>query len=586
MRDTSKTGLSAGKANCIRVLSRVLRLVANIWVAAGVTVVPMVALAENAAESGKLMQEYPTLKCLGLRWLIGGDENQNCKVLVEYRKVGAKKWKRGMDLFRVEREGMRKPTRPPEGETLFAGSIFDLEEGTEYEVKLSLRDPDGGNTEKLLRMKTWSEPRLPISGRRVDVHPGKFQEVLSKAEPGDTLLLHRGIYQGTFKLKSGAPGKPIAIVGAGDGKVIIDGKGASNTIHAPGVHDVMLENLTIRNAKWGINFNGGARISIRRCIIKDVEYGIVAQLNAESQHRIFIADNIIEGRSTWPRTQGIESRRGIQISGQGNVVCYNRVSNFGDGIDTFSTYPCAAIDIYGNEISECTDDGIEMDYSEHNTRCFDNRLTNIFQGITIQPIYGGPVYIFRNALYNVERETFKMHNGPSGALMFHNTSVKAGMPLVLYCSPPVSNCIYRNNLFVGTSGRYGYESTAPMRNCDFDYDGFAGRWGNFLKWNRVIYKTMADVRRSAPTYRHVVRVNPVGLFQSGLMPPPSHIKQYPTTINDLRLKRGSDAIDRGAVIPNINDHYKGKAPDLGAYELGQQLPHYGPRPRVSPVASR
>ena len=36
--------------------------------------------------------------------------------------------------------------------------------------------------------------------------------------------------------------------------------------------------------------------------------------------------------------------------------------------------------------------------------------------VSVQPIYGGPVYVMRNAIYNVVMEPFKMHNGPSGAL--------------------------------------------------------------------------------------------------------------------------------------------------------------------------
>ena len=46
---------------------------------------------------------------------------------------------------------------------------------------------------------------------------------------------------------------------------------------------------------------------------------------------------------------------------------------------------------------------------------------------------------------------------------------------------------------------------------------------------------------------------------------------------DFRLKPGSAAVDKGAVIPNVTDGYSGNAPDLGALELGQPLPHYGPR---------
>jgi len=48
---------------------------------------------------------------------------------------------------------------------------------------------------------------------------------------------------------------------------------------------------------------------------------------------------------------------------------------------------------------------------------------------------------------------------------------------------------------------------------------------------------------------------------------------------DLRLRRGADAVDAGVVLPNINDGFNGRAPDLGAYEYGQDMPHYGPRSR-------
>ena len=46
---------------------------------------------------------------------------------------------------------------------------------------------------------------------------------------------------------------------------------------------------------------------------------------------------------------------------------------------------------------------------------------------------------------------------------------------------------------------------------------------------------------------------------------------------DFRLKPGSAAIDAGMELPSITDGFTGKAPDLGAYELGRPLPHYGPR---------
>jgi hypothetical protein len=49
-------------------------------------------------------------------------------------------------------------------------------------------------------------------------------------------------------------------------------------------------------------------------------------------------------------------------------------------------------------------------------------------------------------------------------------------------------------------------------------------------------------------------------------------------VPDLRIRAGSVAVDAGERLPDINDGYRGRAPDLGAYEQGQELPLYGPRP--------
>jgi hypothetical protein len=46
---------------------------------------------------------------------------------------------------------------------------------------------------------------------------------------------------------------------------------------------------------------------------------------------------------------------------------------------------------------------------------------------------------------------------------------------------------------------------------------------------------------------------------------------------DLRLRPDAKAVDRGVRLPNINDDLTGQAPDLGAHEVGQARPQYGPR---------
>jgi hypothetical protein len=55
-------------------------------------------------------------------------------------------------------------------------------------------------------------------------------------------------------------------------------------------------------------------------------------------------------------------------------------------------------------------------------------------------------------------------------------------------------------------------------------------------------------------------------------------KLYKAEDFDFRLKPGSAAVDRGMILPNVTDGFAGQAPDLGALEVGQAAPHYGPRP--------
>lgn len=75
-----------------------------------------------------------------------------------------------------------------------------------------------------------------------------------------------------------------------------------------------------------------------------------------------------------------------------------------------------------------------------------------------------------------------------------------------------------------------------------------------------------------------MRVDEATAFASGLNTPANPDTQFDSAIVDLRLKPGSAAIDAGVPLPGFNDGFSGKAPDLGAYELGAELPHYGPRP--------
>jgi hypothetical protein len=550
--------------------------------------------------------DRPTLKCLGVYWVV--PDGDTATLSLGYRNPNQTNWNVGHPLFKVEpgkhvSEKYGSKLDVPANSTLFAGSVVDLQPDTIYELRLALDKPGEPTVLKTLTARTRPEPladkdapvRHVVPAAASDKsapgdgskdHP--FQGLLAAqaaAKPGDVILLAAGVYEGVFDVnKSGEPGKPIVYRGVDPATAILDGQGKAarrpgRVVAASDAHDVWFENLTVRNGDWGIVAHDAARLVVRGCNITGCDYAIAATRNDRDRCQdFFIADNVITGPSTWPRTKGIENARGVQVTGAGHVVCHNRMRNFADAIDTYGSSRCEAIDFHNNEISEMTDDGVELDYSTRNVRVFDNRFTNVFQGISVQPVYGGPVYAFRNALYNVALEPFKIHNSPSGACFYHNTVVKKGPPMIVMTPERASRIVFRNNLFVGTNGQYAAEFSLPMRDCDLDYDGYSnGDYKLFLRWNNQRFATFDEMKAKAPIERHATLVDKATLFAAGVQPPADPKAQ--AAAQDLRPADRSGAIDAGTPLPGLNDRFAGKAPDLGAYEAGAALPHYGPRVR-------
>lgn len=561
------------------------------------------AAAEDAAEPvGTPFKEHPTLHCLGMRWKIKGDANRNAVIEVKYLKEGEEEWKKGYPLFRCipnSSQGSDSTRLGVQGGWMFAGSIFGLEPDTEYDVKLNLKDPDGGEAEQTLKMKTWKEPLEPEGMKKVHVVPGDgggsgseadpfkgIEAALASARPGTLFLLRQGTYP-AFSIKAdGQSEKPIIFRGEVDGEAIIDAGGSYDTqgsvIYAKDRKHLWFESLTIRGAFYAINANSASHFVIRRCKFREVGKGFNSQNGGynESVHH-FIADNDIVGPTKWPRTKGIESYCLTYMSGGGHVICHNRMYNVGDGVHGTGHGSASACDIYNNDMNICTDDGIETDHCEFNMRVWGNRIRNVAHGITVQPGRAGPVYIFRNFIYNATYSPFKLHNHTTGILLIHNTCLKQQNAFnIVPSSESVENVVMRNNLFLTAGGTGLYVGTPNCRDFDIDSDGYGG-FQRFARWNQKNdYESIADARESGQIYqgRGAYLINLDTCFASRLKPPADIDKIYTIEELDFRLAEKSDAVDKGVVLPNLNDGFHGEAPDLGALECGDEPPHFGPRP--------
>ena len=285
------------------------------------------------------------------------------------------------------------------------------------------------------------------------------------------------------------------------------------------------------------------------------------------------------------------------------MIAYNRVLNFHDGIDhaTYGDpdgYPQTirdrmpvSIDIYNNDISNMHDNCLEADGSMHNIRVMRNRCFNSATGaMSPQPVFGGPVYFIRNVVYHGVGGPIKVHGSPAGVIFYHNTYIGEISQLT-----PASNMHLRNNLILGQGTRPAVFAIDTYTSySSSDYNGFypnpgaeysfiwrspaAGRTSDYSgELVRHAYKTLREYSRTAGQDRHS-RLVDYGVFRSAALPDPNDpTRLYRPDEVDLELKPGSVAVDAGEKLPNINDNYTGRAPDLGAYEVGVPEPHYGPR---------
>jgi hypothetical protein len=342
----------------------------------------------------------------------------------------------------------------------------------------------------------------------------------------------------------------------------------------------------------------------------------------------------------WAQFNGVDGQKfppllasytAVRVYGPGHVIAYNYVANFHDGIDveTYGNpdgshaidgphYPPreywdrrpVAIDYYNNYMTNFHDNAFEIDGSMHNVRVMRNMMLNsASQPFCNQPAIGGPIYWIRNIAYHAPGGSIRMTNGAPGVLFYNNTI------LTETSAGSSANVHWRNNLMLGENSAPAIFSVNTNTNySSSDYNGFRPNPGAefSFQWNsppfnipadysalllgggaarsggpaagRALevrrYATLAEYSQATHQDQHSVIVD----YDIFVKAPKLDAKDLKTVQSlykaedlDFRLKPGSAAVDRGVALPNITDGFTGQAPDLGALELGQSPPHYGPR---------
>ena len=325
------------------------------------------APVQRATVAGPFKPTVTTLIALGFDWWIEGDDNRTAKVEVAYRTKGTQEWRTALPLLRLQNElvgegaGAWDPDygnpQPFDGlkyraANMFSGSVLNLTPDTDYEVRLTLSDPDGvkGEAVKNVSLRTRAEPKEAPGGKVYHVYPightgpkqqpaftgllaayytgcqtNDFQNAYPpRVQPGDVILVHAGLYQGdrfnyagpdgqgvnnqalctlfdgTYYLtQSGTMDRPIVIKAAGDGEVIFDGDGAQTLFNVMAANYNYFDGLTVRNANVAFlagmkDLDGADGFALKNSHVYNVGRGVHNDWSGSKHY--YIADNVMTGR--------------------------------------------------------------------------------------------------------------------------------------------------------------------------------------------------------------------------------------------------------------------------------------------------
>ncbi len=538
----------------------------------------------------------PTFEHIGVHVDITGDDNNNSELTLEYKLTGKATYLPGAITMRAQ------PNMVVDGAPLnmnfHAGSVMHLLPNASYDVRLTMTDIDGGSEVIELSITTKQFPDAIGSGDVKYVITGNgggngsianpfqgLQFAVDNVQSGEILEVADGLYESFTLTTTGTETNPITIRSTNIHGAVIDGNNTITGIVTLGsatdsIRYIIIDGFEIKNGDWGIDAQNTQFVTIRNNKINDVDFGFYNRRENGWEHDQYLNNNEIIGRTSWPQLDGsIPSERGIDIRGNANVISNNSISDFGDGISTDGpvSQNSYALDIHDNYITRIVDDIIEVDGAISNTRVYKNQGLNGRMGVSVAPIFGGPVYIFRNEFFNLETSAFKMNNQTAGLIIINNSIASSDRGLT--SSEGWQSTIFKNNAVL--SGHYVMEEFGLVTGSIDDWDNNAYlslRAGTtaepWFKWDGVKYNTVTDVVLSGITELNTIETSYTH-FINIIIPSNYSTEALPTDFN-FELSVNSGLINIGVAFDNIFDNdSEGGTVAIGALEQGTSSPNYG-----------
>lgn len=504
--------------------------------------------------------------------------------VTEFREKGNPNWNKALELMAIpQKEIGQFPRRKQEStykdKAMFRGSIANLKENTEYELRITQ-----GEKTFIRAFKTWGTD-LPVA-KTINVKDLKFD--------GELVISEKGSEDGWIKYTS-------------DKDFILRGDDKKNAvITVKGGEYIIFENLRLEGgARHGISLEGANNIRILNCdisgygrigkqdITKDGKYyNGKAIINNDAGVNIAKSGNVVIERcymhdprghaNSWKYSHPAGPNAVAVHSTGGTVLRYNdfigsdvhRWNDTVEGMDNGSAdggfYRDA--EIYGNMFIYSNDDGIELDGGQMNIRVFLNKFEGSLCGISTAPCLLGPSYLYRNLIVNLADEdglgSAAFKNGHNSfdrgkSYVFNNTVYAAGSyghynnnkEGIEKYGQEVRG-VTRNNIFYSSTELFN--QSVFKRGNDFDYDLIFSK-------NVPLLGSTEEKLKEKGWEKH-------GIF--GKAPEFSNIANGIFTLTEK-----SPALKSGESIDNFIEKCNGENPDKGAFQSGDnQVIPYRPIP--------
>ncbi len=409
------------------------------------------------------------------------------------------------------------------------------------------------------------------------------QRGASVAQSGDYVNIAPGTYAPFSIDHSGHAGAPITFRRNGNGQVWLDGQCSSENVVTITGDFITMQDIGARRAgSEVIRLESSDNAVFERMTVTDWNCG-----EGEDQYRGAIS-SWGGGRNLTIRGSYMERRvqvagddtgygNGIWVkntgpdAGGGHVFEDNTIVGGWDGIGgepedyTWGVFNKNTT-IQRNNISGCSDDGIQVEGGNQNNVVAYNTISRCLIGVAMAPSLTGPLTVMRNVITDSQPwrgegpAMFKVGDNSVAEIRIYHNSYYSGTSVpsdgFKQTNENMQNLHLLNNaIYVG---RYAFETYTHTGQMSADYDAL---WSldpeRFVKWEDQWYSNLSAARG-------------IGLETHGI-----------STSNfgwdsALRPQSGSPLIDKGVRIPGINDSYTGSAPDIGAFEFGGSNPTPAP----------